>query len=98
MECTSGCTCDPVMINAHHDERNSQLHSATLFVTPSQRCTITATLRHDTASSGFKFKVGGVIVSDEAGRDTMWEGLGDWKDKLPISLDGGSMKFVEDNG
>ena len=83
------------MINAHHGDLNSQLHSVTLFVTPSQHCTITATLRQDTVSSGFKFKLGGVIVSDEVGRDAMWESLGEWHGKVPIALDGGSMKFED---
>ena len=67
LRCQSGCECDELQIDAHQEERSSQVHLQTLFASQSARCVLSLTVAGNSSSGEHKFKVTGLIVSEQSG-------------------------------
>eukprot|EP00798_Chlamydomonas_sp_ICE-L_P013622 gene13622-19500_t len=66
VQCEGGCTCSRQVINGHHTDRTSQLFLESFFVSQSDSCTLSITVLQETSSGKHKFKISGVMVSEEA--------------------------------
>jgi hypothetical protein len=56
--CTSGCTCTPTLMEAHHEEHNSQTHLIKVEMSQAPACLVDITILPGTKSGGHKIKVG----------------------------------------
>ncbi|KAG2496419.1 hypothetical protein HYH03_005645 [Edaphochlamys debaryana] len=74
--CVSGCECTPLVTDAHIKQQVSQVYFARLDVTQSKECVIQVKVLEQTSSGERKFKVSGVVVSDQGGSGGM-ENIGD---------------------
>lgn len=71
--CVSGCQCDPVMVDAHHTERVTQVYLAQLVVSQHRECELQVKVESGTMSGQHKFKVSGIVVAERP--DTQYMGL-----------------------
>ena len=67
LTCLRGCTCQPLLLEAHHAERSSQTYLQHVYVTQSPECVVELTVLPETSSGEHKFKVIAIMVSEVAG-------------------------------
>jgi hypothetical protein len=65
--CESGCKCEPALIDGHHKQRVSLTFLHSIRVSQAAECVVSLTVLPGTSSGQHKFKVVGLIVSEEAG-------------------------------
>ncbi|GAX81959.1 hypothetical protein CEUSTIGMA_g9387.t1 [Chlamydomonas eustigma] len=64
--CSSGCTCDPIVIDGHHSLQVSQTYLASLMVSQHPECYVTVEVLKHTSSGQHKVKIIGIMISDTA--------------------------------
>ncbi|EFJ52634.1 hypothetical protein VOLCADRAFT_85814 [Volvox carteri f. nagariensis] len=84
VSCVSGCSCDPVEIDAHIKERVSQVYMSRLVVSQSRECVLEVKVTDKTSSGEHKFKVSGLVLAEKAGGSDIMERLGG--DNQPFGL------------
>lgn len=62
ISCISGCSCDAVVVDAHHNVTTSQTLLVRLDVTPHERCQMQVEVLAETSSGEHKFKVISLMV------------------------------------
>ncbi|GIM07262.1 hypothetical protein Vretimale_11457, partial [Volvox reticuliferus] len=77
ISCVSGCSCTPILVDAHITEHVSQTYLARLNVTQAAVCEVAVTVLRETSSGQRKFKVSGVVVSETGGDVTVLERMSD---------------------
>lgn len=59
LSCTSGCSCDSSVIDAHHADRSSTVELHEMVVSPARRCVVRLAVLNETSSPDgeHKFKL-----------------------------------------
>ncbi|GFH18797.1 uncharacterized protein HaLaN_15658 [Haematococcus lacustris] len=72
VECLSGCTCSPTILDGHHQARVSLVALHEVVATQAAQCVLQVTVLAGTKdpTGGHKVKLTGVMVSDEGGVDS----------------------------
>jgi DNA polymerase alpha subunit B len=65
--CEGGCKCDAAVVDGHHKQQVSQTYLHSVRVSQAAECVLSLTLLPGTSSGAHKFKVVGLIISEEAG-------------------------------
>ncbi|GAX81637.1 hypothetical protein CEUSTIGMA_g9065.t1 [Chlamydomonas eustigma] len=68
VSCEAGCNCTPTTADGHQVERNSLLHLHNFYVTQAKECHIVVRVLPTTNSGKHKFKLAGIMISEEAGQ------------------------------
>lgn len=76
--CKSGCKCTPMLVDGHHDEKESQTYLAALQVTQHKQCMLSVKVEKETRSGSNKFKVSGVMLAEPRNMgyifvDNLWQ-------------------------
>ncbi|KAG2425210.1 hypothetical protein HYH02_015037 [Chlamydomonas schloesseri] len=93
--CTSGCTCEPVTVDAHITMRVSQLYLAELKVSQSKACVVSVkVLDKSSSGGGTKFKLAGVMLAERPGVNTGLRGVSGHNEAFGLSVHTGDVTQV----
>lgn len=65
--CEGDCTCTEGELNAHGTEKNSQVHLHNFYASQGEKCIVVVTVLDTTDSGYHKFKLSGIMISEETG-------------------------------
>ncbi|EFJ44198.1 hypothetical protein VOLCADRAFT_106525 [Volvox carteri f. nagariensis] len=88
LTCTAGCYCDAVEVDGHVAEHWSQMCHARFQVSQAAACEVTLTVLSTTNSGEHKFKVSGMILSEDHDSAKMMDGTANPEGRPYVQLDG----------